>query len=163
MKLLINVWTNLPTVFHTFHTTQNIQKLHHFGISWPFLESPSEMHSNKYKHAWYWFINSWNRPIHLHVNISEIWESKHNLLSKTARAFKVLVLVLIPHLEKHRMLRKGASTWLQRPYSYRVIALLSKPLQDKIVLVLIVFVLPTKLTIRNQYSPEVSAPEKLLT
>ena len=30
------------------------------GISWPYFESLWEMHWNKYKHAWYRFINSWN-------------------------------------------------------------------------------------------------------
>ena len=30
------------------------------GISWPYLESPWKMHSNKYQHAKYWFSNSWN-------------------------------------------------------------------------------------------------------
>ena len=53
--------------------SQNIQKLPNFGISWPYLESPLEMHSNKYKQAWYWFINSWNRG---DVTISEIWEKQ---------------------------------------------------------------------------------------
>ena len=47
---------------------RHIKKVHKFckkcqnsGISWPYLEPPREMHSNKYKHAWYWFINSWIR------------------------------------------------------------------------------------------------------
>ena len=39
---------------------QNVQKCQNCRISWPYLESPWKMHSNKYKHAWYWFRNVWN-------------------------------------------------------------------------------------------------------
>ena len=42
--------------------SQNIiQKYQNVVISWPYLESPWNMHSNKYKHAWFGLINSWNR------------------------------------------------------------------------------------------------------
>ena len=45
-----------------YKMSQHFQKCQHFGISWSYLESPSEIHSKECKHAWYWFINSWNRP-----------------------------------------------------------------------------------------------------
>ena len=32
-----------------------------YWISLLYLESPWKLHSNKYKHAWYWFSKSWNR------------------------------------------------------------------------------------------------------
>ena len=40
--------------------SQKCQKCQNCGISWQDLESPWEMHWNKYKHAWYWFINLWS-------------------------------------------------------------------------------------------------------
>ena len=41
--------------------SQNCQKCQNCGISWQYLASSWEIHSNKYKHAWFWFIDSWNR------------------------------------------------------------------------------------------------------
>ena len=40
--------------------SQNCQKYQNSWIWWLYLEAPWEMHSNKYKHAWYRFINSLN-------------------------------------------------------------------------------------------------------
>ena len=37
--------------------SQNCKNYQHFAIWWVYLDSPWEMHSNKYKHAWYWFRN----------------------------------------------------------------------------------------------------------
>ena len=57
------------------------------GISWQYLESPWEMHSNKYKHVLYWFIII----CEIHVRITEIWESKTDFRSvKPMPAFEVL-------------------------------------------------------------------------
>ena len=36
------------------------EKCQNCGISWPYLKPQWKLHSDKYKHAWYWFINSWN-------------------------------------------------------------------------------------------------------
>ena len=36
------------------------RKCHNLWIWWPFLESPWEMHSDKYKYGKYWFGNLWN-------------------------------------------------------------------------------------------------------
>ena len=36
------------------------KKCQNCGISWPYLKSQWIMHSDKYKHAWYWVISSWN-------------------------------------------------------------------------------------------------------
>ena len=40
--------------------TTFVKKCRNCGISWPYLKPEWKMHSDKYKHAWYWFINSWN-------------------------------------------------------------------------------------------------------
>ena len=40
---------------HKMYKNFKIIELHY-----SFLDSPREMHSNNYKHAWYWFRNSWN-------------------------------------------------------------------------------------------------------
>ena len=51
-------WHNLQTTGHKFN--KFCKKCQNCGISWPYLESPWEIHSTEYKHAWYWFSNSWN-------------------------------------------------------------------------------------------------------
>ena len=70
------------------------------GIESLYLESPWEMHSNKYKHAWYWFINV--------VNFENFEKQKrfcmksetngrvqsiknHNTMSYTARCILMLI------------------------------------------------------------------------
>ena len=45
---------------HEQTMSQNVQKCQNYRIWWVYLESPWEMHLNKYKHAWYWFRNLWN-------------------------------------------------------------------------------------------------------
>ena len=52
------------------------------------LESPLEMHSNKYIHSWYWFIISWNTHEHL-LKISANWRKPKYFYRKTnARLLK---------------------------------------------------------------------------
>ena len=53
------------TKYYSFRSNilHNFQKISNFGISWSYLESPCEMHSNKYKHVWFGFTNLWNRPL----------------------------------------------------------------------------------------------------
>ena len=36
------------------------RKFRNCGISWPFLKPQWKMHSDKHKHACYWFSNSWS-------------------------------------------------------------------------------------------------------
>ena len=45
----------------------NISKNSKSFISLQYLESSWKTHSNKYKHAWYWFSNSWNRLLNLRL------------------------------------------------------------------------------------------------
>ena len=67
-KILIGLFIRLINVFHAAgectddrsNMSQNLKKCQNVEISWAYLKSPWEMHSNKYTHAWYWFINSWN-------------------------------------------------------------------------------------------------------
>ena len=44
----------------TSKISQNVQKFQNYGTSLLYLESPWKMHSNKYKHPWYWSVKSWN-------------------------------------------------------------------------------------------------------
>ena len=46
------------------------KKCQQFQTSWIYLESPWEMHSDRYKHARYWLIDSWNR------SWKRIWKGK---------------------------------------------------------------------------------------
>ena len=57
----------------TTKITEFCKKCQHSGISWPYLKPAWEIHLNKYKHSWYWFINSWNSPANFRNG-----ESKHN-------------------------------------------------------------------------------------
>ena len=43
------------------NVTHFCKKCQHSGIWLLYLESWWKMHSKESKHAWYWFINSWNR------------------------------------------------------------------------------------------------------
>ena len=83
--------------------SQKRQKLQDYGIWWLYLETPCGMHSNKYKHAWYWFrkcVKSW-----------EFWETKRfcmNLWNKWLRAkycvivFTVITLFAVYHSQSTR-------------------------------------------------------------
>ena len=51
------------------------QKCQDFWTSLLYLESPWEMHSNKYKHAWYWFKNVWNFE-HFEKQNDFVWMGK---------------------------------------------------------------------------------------
>ena len=53
----INTYHRRDRADDTFKMFTNCQ---HSGIWWRYSESPWEMHCNKYKHAQYWFKNSWN-------------------------------------------------------------------------------------------------------
>ena len=45
---------------HVKNVRNIVKKYKHSGIWWLYLVSPWKMHSNKYKHAWYWFSKLWN-------------------------------------------------------------------------------------------------------
>ena len=53
--LMWRAWADDKTNISTF-----CKKFQHFGIWLLYLESLRKMHSKEFKHAWYWFINSWN-------------------------------------------------------------------------------------------------------
>ena len=42
------------------HFNKICKKCRNCGISWPYLIPQWKIYSDKYKHAWYWLINSWN-------------------------------------------------------------------------------------------------------
>ena len=80
----------------------------HYGISWPYLESPWKMHSKEYKHAWYWFINSWNRR----YNVREFSLQPTPFRSeKTHKAPVISVNIFWPFI--------GVSTYVGRCRCYR--------------------------------------------
>ena len=91
-RLFPNMWTNLTLIMRqaladdSHKMSQNGQKWPLFGISWPYLESPWEIHSNEYKHVWFWFIPSWNRR----WNFEKIENANRLLLRKSnARVLSV--------------------------------------------------------------------------
>ena len=51
---------NLHVAGESRRQFKNVTKLSKMSTSWQYSESPWEIHSNKYKHARYWFSNSWN-------------------------------------------------------------------------------------------------------
>ena len=64
--------------------SQKFKKCHNFGISWSYLESPWEMHSNKYKYDWHCNgslireidINIWGKPMLRLVSVKQETHSK---------------------------------------------------------------------------------------